>query len=287
MRSDFNDIRRMCRAKGIAFAMVDIPAIGKMYSRHGSESYRHLLTEWECAYADSRKIPKRRIDFLSGRIAGKRAVSEYLNITGQAGGESPGFNDIEIRKTDSGAPAVCIMNEKSDLLISISHSGRYAVSMVSDLMHYRGIGIDVEMIEERDNSFLSVAFSDAEIARLRREQKNPSGDSGKGMDDEITRHWTIKESMLKSLGIGLNVDLRDIDIKDGEGSGTHFEMRNDVQKKYELIGARGIGVDSFRVDRYIISISYLHQGAACVPDGLQKAVSHCFSRGNYTVNQRS
>lgn len=287
MNSDFDDMQKMCRAKGIALALVDIPTIGKMFNRYGKESYRYLLTQWECAYTDSRKIPKRRIDFLSGRIAGKVAVSEYLNSTEQAGEKSPGFNDIEIRKTDTGAPAVCIMNEESDLLISISHSGRYAVSMVSDMMHYRGIGIDVERVEKRDNSFLNVAFSDNEIARLQREHKNPSRDSGNRIDAEITRYWTIKESILKSLGIGLNVDLKDIDIIDGEGSGTRFEMRNEIKKKYELLGAGDIGVDSFKVDRYIISISYVQQGAVCASHGLQKVVSHGCSRGNYIINQRS
>ena len=30
--------------------------------------------------------------------------------------------------------------------------------------------------------------------------------------EDITRYWTIKESVLKSLGIGLNVNLKDIDL---------------------------------------------------------------------------
>jgi phosphopantetheine--protein transferase-like protein len=258
MNSDFNDIKKRCRAKGIALTLVDISTIGEMFNRYGSGAYRDLLTQWECAYLDSRKIPKRGIDFLSGRIAGKVAVSEYLNINKKTKSKSPEFNDIEIRKTDTGAPAVCIMNEESDLLISISHSGRCAVSMVTNVMNYRGIGIDVERVDKRDNSFLSVAFSENEIAKLQREYKNPSRDSEKRIDEEITRYWTIKESILKSLGIGLNVDLKDIAIIESEGSESHFVMRDEVKKKYELLGATDIGVDTFKVDRYIISISYVH-----------------------------
>jgi phosphopantetheine--protein transferase-like protein len=258
MNSDFNDIRKRCRAKGIALTLVDIYTIGEMLKRYGSGSCRDLLTQWECAYADSRKIPKRRIDFLSGRIAGKGAVSEYLNIIKKTKGKSPGFNDIEIRKTDTGAPAVCIMNKESELLISISHSGRCAVSTVSGMMNYRGIGIDIERVEKRNSSFLNVAFSEHEIARLQREYKNPSKDSEKRIDEEITRYWTIKESVLKSLGIGLNVDLKDIDIIESEGPESHFVMRDEVKKKYEQLGATDIGVDTFKIDRYIISISCVH-----------------------------
>jgi phosphopantetheinyl transferase (holo-ACP synthase) len=258
MNSDFNDIKKRCRAKGIALALVDIPAIGHMFKRYGSESYRDLLSRWECAYANTRKIPKRRIEFLSGRIAGKYAVGEYLNITKKTKENSPGFNDIEIWKTDTGAPAVRIMNEETDLLISISHSGRCAVSMVTDMMNYRGIGIDIERVEKRDNAFLNIAFSGDEIVKLQREYKNPSGDSEKCIDEEITRYWTIKESILKSLGIGLNVDLRDIDIVESDASRSHFVMRNEVKEKYEQLGAEGIGIDSINIDQYIISISCVH-----------------------------
>jgi holo-[acyl-carrier-protein] synthase len=258
MNSDFNDIKKRYMAKGIALALVDIPTIGEIFKRYGSKAYRDLLSRWECAYANTRKIPKRRIDFISGRIAGKHAVGEYLNITKKTEESSPGFNDIEIRKTDTGAPAVNIVNEETDLLISISHSGRYAVSMVTGVMNYRGIGIDVERIEKRDNAFLDIAFSMDEIIKLQREYKNPSGDSEKGIDEEITRYWTIKESILKSLGIGLNVDLKDIDIVKSDASRSHFVMRNEVKEKYELLGATDIGVDSIKIDRYIISISYVH-----------------------------
>jgi phosphopantetheine--protein transferase-like protein len=258
MNSDFNAIKKRCRAKGIALALVDIPTIGEMFNRYGSGAYRDLLSQWEYAYANTRKIPKRRIDFLSGRIAGKHAVSEYMNITNKTKESSPGFNDIEIRKTDTGAPEVRIMNRESELLISISHSGRCAVSMVTGAMNYRGIGIDVERIEKRDNSFLDIAFSGDEIAKLQRECKNPSKGSEVRIDEEITRYWTMKESIMKSLSIGLNVDLKDIDIVKSEGSQSHFVMRNEVKEKYELLGATDIGVDTFKINRYIISISYIH-----------------------------
>jgi holo-[acyl-carrier-protein] synthase len=258
MNSDFNAIKKRCWAKGIALALVDIPTIGEMFKRYGSDAYRDLLSRWEFAYANTKKIPKRRIDFLSGRIAGKHAVSEYLNITKKMGECSPGFNDIEIRKTDTGAPAVRIMNRESELLISISHSGRCAVSMVTGAMNYRGIGIDVEWIEKRDNSFLDIAFNGDEIVKLQRESTKPSKDSEKRIDEEITRYWTIKESILKSLGLGLNVDLKDIDIVESEVSKSHFVMRNEVKEKYELLGATDIGVDTIKIDRYIISISYIH-----------------------------
>ena len=256
--SGFKDITKEYMGNSFALSTLDISSIRKRVEQHGNAAYRSLLTEWEYEYFDTRKILKRKCDFLSGRLAGKKAAREYLDSSEIRAGKNLRFNDIEIMRTDTGAPSVHVDDKQSDLLISISHSGTCAVSIVSGEMNYRGIGIDIEHIEKRDISFLDLVFNDGEIAKLEIENKCDSGEFDTGLNENITRCWTIKEAILKSLGLGLNVDLKDIDIIEPDTSNLHFEIKDEVKSKYDQLKAAYIKVDTFKMDEYVVSISRIH-----------------------------
>ncbi|MHA1447485.1 MAG: 4'-phosphopantetheinyl transferase family protein, partial [Candidatus Heimdallarchaeaceae archaeon] len=66
------------------------------------------------------------------------------------------------------------------------------------------IGIDIEKIEERSESFYKEAFTEKE-----RNQISSNAELG-------TVYWTIKEAITKAIGEGLNISLHDIEISSNE-----------------------------------------------------------------------
>jgi phosphopantetheine--protein transferase-like protein len=64
-------------------------------------------------------------------------------------------------------------------------------------------GIDVELIEERDPSFERGYFTENELAQVEKADNRHA---------LLTAIWAVKEAMLKALGIGARVDLRDLDV---------------------------------------------------------------------------
>ncbi|MDY6935351.1 MAG: 4'-phosphopantetheinyl transferase superfamily protein [Spirochaetota bacterium] len=257
---DFNNIKNDLREQNVNLSLVDISNTRMRMEKYGNRAYSGLLTDWEHAYVDGMRYPKRKYDFLSGRLAAKRAVKGYLLDYFRDSCESLRFNDIEIRRLKTGKPEVSITNNQAGFLISISHSGTLAVSTVSGDANYRGIGVDIERIEKRDESFLNVAFNQSEINRLKVYEQDDISDSISSMDKEVTRSWVIKEAVLKSLGLGLNMDLKDIEILDSNSGRVSISMTNDVKRKYDQLhfDESDLMIESFIINNsYVISIACL------------------------------
>jgi holo-[acyl-carrier protein] synthase len=249
-----------------SIAFIDAINVQKRLDRRGEHAYDDFLTEWEHTYIHDLKIPKRKMDFLCGRLAGKRAVRRHLlknyHSSMNAGTEHPPFNDIEIRRTVTGRPVVFIKdgaskNGTSDYYVSISHTEGVAASLVSSKMDCKGIGIDIEKIEERDKSLFNVAFTDLEIEKLKQKISNQSC-NGDLLDEEIARYWSIKEAVMKSMGVGVNIDLKDIEIKDTDGYSARVNLRNDAQDRYTLLKGTDLKVESTKIEQFMISIACLY-----------------------------
>jgi len=238
-------------------SLVPISSIRDELERRGNDAYKKILTPWEYSYFNNIKIMKRKCDFLSGRLAAKKAVNEHLIKK-----KGHGFNhyylnleDIEIKRLESGKPSVKIKDKKAKLEISISHSSEFAISMVCNIKCCKGIGIDIERVEKREESFLDVAFNSSEIVKLK---NTDISESRLRYYEYITWFWSIKESVLKSLGIGLNVDIKDIEIVDLTSTRQYIKMRNEVMERYELLDGQDINIKSCRFNSHIISISYFN-----------------------------
>ena len=278
--------------ENIYLSSIDIPKIQDEIEKNSS--YRTELSDWENSYADSRKFIKRKTDFICGRLAAKKAVKNYLenNVTSQKPGGPPAaapgggvfcrgsapaprlcphenenfqnnfelneieLKDIEIRRKESGEPQVYIKNKKINLSVTISHSNDFAVSVVSPKEIYKGLGVDIEKIEDRDFSFQEIAFNQNEIDDLKCSNASDCENNSYSSED-ITRYWTIKESVLKSLGIGLNVDLKDIEITKTINNKTVVKINSDVMERYEKLKGSKINVESYKIKDYMLSISFL------------------------------
>ena len=136
----------------------------------------------------------RRWDWLRGRVAAKDAVRALA---------APGFctADIEISGSgEDGAPVVdgaWARDQAAPPHISISHSGGIALAAAADATGFAGVGVDIEVIAPRPDSFLQTAFDAAECAYL------AGFAEGADRDGAATRLWCAKEAAAKSYGLGI------------------------------------------------------------------------------------
>ncbi len=141
----------------------------------------------------------RRQSFLLGRWTVKRLLEVHPGCA-----HLP-VSSITIANHAAGAPYVLMGEKELDGCISISHRENIAASA---LVIYPGIavGIDLELVEERENSFVEDFFTAKESAwidSLPVEEKSIA----------VTCLWSAKEAVLKALGTGLRLDSRGVVIQ--------------------------------------------------------------------------
>jgi phosphopantetheine--protein transferase-like protein len=250
-----------------SIAFIDALSVQKRLDQKGEHAYDDFLSEWEHSYIHKLKIPKRKMDFLCGRLAGKRAVRRHLvknyHSSMNVGTEHPPFKDIEIKRTVTGRPAVFIKNDSSgkgtsDYFVSISHTEGVAASLVSNKTDCKGIGIDIEKIEQRDNSLFNVAFTDIEIESLKHKVSRQNGNGDQLLAEEIARYWSIKEAVMKAMGVGVNIDLKDIEVKYTEGYSAVINLKNEALDRYNLLKGADIKAESTKIEEFMISIACLY-----------------------------
>lgn len=84
-----------------------------------------------------------------------------------------------------------------DIHFNLSHCKTAVACAISD----KPIGIDIESIRPAKETVIRYAMNDAETQRIM-ESSNP--------DLEFTRLWTMKESVLKLTGEGINDDMKNV-----------------------------------------------------------------------------
>jgi phosphopantetheinyl transferase len=252
--SGLNRVIETLERRGIACWITDISSIRGFAEGEGDACVR-FLSPGEISCLRSMKIPKRRLDFISGRIAGKRAVRRFIQMKGPSGadGAGPGFREIDIRRAASGAPRVFLNDAPGRMGISISHSPAFAASAVCADNAYAGIGIDIERIEPRHDSFLEIAFRASEIRCIKsRSEQDPDR-----LHETATCYWSLKEAVLKSMGIGLNVDLKDIEIGAKTSGAICVKCENEAGRRLKELGGRAVRAESHVVGDHVLSIALL------------------------------
>jgi phosphopantetheine--protein transferase-like protein len=249
-----NRIIEALERRGIACSIADISSLRPFAEGNGGAFARFLSPE-EISCLRGMKIAKRRLDFISGRIAGKRAVRRFIQMKRLpgAGASGPGFREIDIRRTGTGAPRVFLNNVPGHMGISISHSPAFAASAVCADNAYAGIGIDIERIEPRHDSFFEVAFRSSEIRGI----KSLSGQDLNMLHELATRYWSLKEAALKSMGIGLNVDLKDIEISEMGPGAVSVACENEAGRRLKELGGRAIRAESHVMGDHVLSVALL------------------------------
>jgi phosphopantetheinyl transferase len=151
---------------------------------------RSELREW----AALKGPEKRRTEWVLGRAAAKDVVRRLLKIRHDVD-VFPA--DIEIGHDGDGRPWARVPSLGGSMeypAVSISHSDGWIVALGG----YAGgnLGIDLEPIRPREDSFLRIAFDEPELALL-------GGLASPERDEWITRLWCAKEAVAKAVGTGL------------------------------------------------------------------------------------
>jgi phosphopantetheinyl transferase len=166
-----------------------------------------LLHQDEAAALSNYRLPKRRSEYLTGRICAKIAVYNLINHT-----TAPPIHEtlsaIQIINTENGRPMVCIHAQNSTpfrrMDISISHSGDYGAALSAG----SPCGIDLQL---RQDSLLKVKekyCSEAEYRLLETFLSDA---------DTLTRLallWAAKEAAKKALSHWQMPGFLDLEVGD-------------------------------------------------------------------------
>ena len=143
------------------------------------------------------RFQKRRTDWLRGRWTAKR----LLQLADPACSNLP-IQSIQVANEPEGAPYLLINgNQRYPGILSISHCGPYALCALSE----NRMGCDLEHIERRPDIFIEDFFTRAEVQRVREspEVQRPI---------LVNLVWSMKEAVLKSIGKGLRLDTRMVEV---------------------------------------------------------------------------
>ncbi len=136
------------------------------------------------------------LDQLLRTHQGQHAVA--LRLLQRALGESLGLpaGALCLVPDSAGRPSLAAHPE---VHVSVSHcEGAVLVAASADR-----IGVDVERVRPRDRYAVARMLNPAEIKRVGR-ARDP--------DREFFRYWTLKESYVKALGVGLGYALKELDV---------------------------------------------------------------------------
>lgn len=154
----------------------------------------------------SRKTQVSKTEWLTSRFALKKAFCKYIR-------KHIPYHEIQITKNNLSLPSI---KTDSSLYCSVSHSKLLGAAIVSKTK----VGIDIEVIKPRSKELASYIASNTEIDLVKQHCRNAS--------EIITTLWTIKESVLKAIGIGLQTPINQIIISEkiGEGFLVQIEYSN-------------------------------------------------------------
>ena len=114
---------------GTGIDIIEVKRIAASYEKFGERFVNRILLPDEIAYCRSHKNPA---PFLAARFAAKEAISKAF---GTGIGAALGWQDMEIRRKESGEPFVVLHGKGEELfaargakrlLVSLSHTANYA-----------------------------------------------------------------------------------------------------------------------------------------------------------------
>jgi 4'-phosphopantetheinyl transferase len=157
------------------------------------EENKYLIKPDEQSKSEAFAHEDDRNRFLLGKIYLRKLLAKYLKISSQ---------DIEFDFLEFNKP---ILSAFPNMNFNISHSGDY---IVLGFANRRSVGVDIELIESKLDLYNLIysTMSSVEVSSIL------NSESPRAI---FYKHWTRKEALLKSVGIGLTDRLKDISVCDG------------------------------------------------------------------------
>ncbi|MFH0824452.1 MAG: 4'-phosphopantetheinyl transferase superfamily protein, partial [Pseudomonadota bacterium] len=214
----------------ISEEIVLVEAVERARDQRPEEFITRLLTEEEANEYAEKKVPKRANEWIAGRVAAKTAVLSAIagSVQGYDGnGNAPLGSTIRIVTDGNRKPIAELTDRPGEAVaaVSISHSNGVAMAAASTEPGFVGLGVDVEKVEERADSWVQDYFTGEEIAIAGRSDDRPR---------TLTAIWALKEAALKAIGTGLAFDMKDIRISELKPDGhATLEFRNEAAEYLE------------------------------------------------------
>lgn len=189
-----------------ALAQVDLPPLVAALEQDAAAVMNDFLSAPEQAQFQTFAHPKRRQEWLAGRIAAKSAVGILLGLG------APDPSAIRILTGEDGRPGVALDAAGSAVapFLSITHSGALAAALAT---LQPGFGIDVEAIGETAAEVESEFAEPDETALV--------CGSVASRDAALTCLWAAKEACRKAMGAA-GIAPRDLILRTMERSGEYL-----------------------------------------------------------------
>lgn len=143
---------------------------------------------------DGLRFEPRRVSWRAGRYVAKRLLLHALGLPVEAA------RRVEILAAADGAPEAFLDEAPLEPSLSISHRPPIAVAAIGA----EAVGIDYEVVETREASFVRNFFTEAERAVI--------AAAGPEADRVQTVMWSAKEAALKVRRTGLRRDTRSVQV---------------------------------------------------------------------------
>lgn len=179
-----------------------------------------VLSNGEIDFLAAHVKEPRKENFIAGRIASKLAYRKHDGNVDYK--DLKVINDLE--GGCRGKPRLFKKNNESGS-VSIGHSKDLACAIYDP---DTSVGLDIELVENRDQSFAKYNFTPNE-----KEIMKSLGTVN--LDRAITALWTAKEAMSKVVGKGLNLDTKDLEIILKKKQVSDFTGNDDEKIKYQGI----------------------------------------------------
>ena len=167
--------------------------------RRAQQRYRvpSRRTQWRLGRATAKRVLRAWVD------DGRHAIAPAGGVDGRAAVASPSQIGIVPRGREDGVPVVEGLGAAPPAL-SLSHCATMALAAVAD--PGVALGVDLERVEGRSATFAADWFAPSSLERIRR--------AGPGRHDQlVTLTWSVTEAALKSVGLGLRIDTREVTVR--------------------------------------------------------------------------
>ncbi len=196
----------------------------------------NVADETERAAYDRLISERRKGEWLAARVALKSLVVEWLR---DFRGVSIAPGDVRIRKDEKKAPYLEVDGQTDLPGVTISHCAGSSICGINISPGRATAGLDLEAIEQRDESFARNYFSPSEL-RL---------DVGGDGATLLAALWSVKEAVSKALRIGLHARLEEFEVnslrRDHDGWVADVTLKGMALDAYRSLGGTGLDV---RVD---------------------------------------
>ena len=182
---------------GFFYAIHRIADVSSELNKKGDDYASSILNDDEYEIFKKFKIKKRKMEWLSGRIAAKQAFTSYTASVLSTNE----ISKISILNNQARVPYIVNYPE---LHLSISHSYEYAVAVIATF----NIGIDIEKIEPRPDALAHYFCSQEEQDAL---EKGPMC-----KEELMTFFWSRKEAVSKFLQLGGKLNFKQINTVNDE-----------------------------------------------------------------------